>query len=52
MKHTSTTACQVGVDMVNHVLSFKLGMVKANYTQHYRPIIKYPYTRWFKYDRD
>jgi hypothetical protein len=29
--------------MVNPMLSIKLGMVKANYTDHHYPIIKYPY---------
>jgi len=32
--------------MVNHILSFKLGMVKANYTKHYCPVIKYAYSRF------
>ena len=43
--HIRTTAYQVGVDMVSHILSFKLGMVKANYTKHYCPVIKYPYNK-------
>ena len=41
--YITTSACQVGVDMVNHILIFKLGMVKANYTEHYCPTIRYPY---------
>jgi hypothetical protein len=39
MKYIHTTASKVGVHMVNQMLYFKLGMLKANQTHHLWPII-------------